>query len=204
MGLVNSFLLPGSSAARDGSAAIVGADQSEVDLLKAAGRASVCFGYVPVDCHHFIPGDFNETYYRCRSWFPFVLASHVMEHQHNVGVFLGAVRHILTDDGLFMVSVPPLKHAIVGGHVSLWNMGLLIYNLTLHGFDTRNGSFLSSGYNLIACVRKSTRPLPPLNHDRGDLEILADWWPASCPLRQNTDGRILSVNWPPHKYQETP
>lgn len=122
-----------------------------------------------------------------------VVASHIFEHVMNKGRFLQSVRALLGFDGHFVCIVPPLKHEIVGGHVNLFNMGLLIYNLILGGFDCRNGRFTTRNYSLAGIVQPDARDLPALNHDQGDIELLADRFPFDA--HQGFDGRIKEVNW---------
>lgn len=129
-----------------------------------------------------------------------ILASHILEHVQDTGVFLRKIRSNLAEDGLLYLAVPPLKHEIVGGHVHLWNMGLIMYNLILSGFNVRDGSFRRSGYSLMAIVGKESRELPELRYDRGDIEALKDFWPAGREdyFTQGFDGRIDEMNWDGH------
>ncbi len=75
--------------------------------------------------------------------FDCVWCSHVLEHQLNVQIFLTKVRDVLLENGVLAITVPPLKHKIAGGHVSLWNGGLLLYRLVLAGFDCKDAKILS-------------------------------------------------------------
>lgn len=122
-----------------------------------------------------------------------IWASHVLEHMHDVGFALDKMRHDLRPGGVLAVTVPPLKHEIVGGHVSLWNAGLLLYRLILAGFDCSQAAVRSSGYNVSVIVRRKDARLPELAHDAGDIERLAHLFPM--PVAQGFDGRIESVNW---------
>jgi hypothetical protein len=128
-----------------------------------------------------------------------VWATHVLEHALDVHSFLTQCRNLLEPGGHLFVSVPPLKHDIVGGHVNLFNMGLLMYRLILAGFDVANGAFKERGYNLFAHVRKPLRPirLPDLAYDCGDIERMAEagLWPNAVKAKQDFDGRISSCNW---------
>lgn len=134
--------------------------------------------------------------------FDAVWACHVLEHQPNPGIFLAACRDRLRPGGLFAVTVPPLKHAIVGGHVTLWNAGLLLYQLVLAGFDCRAarvGTYASGPgyppYNVSVLVRRPVTPLvlPTLRMDRGDIETLAPYFPV--PVAHGFDGRLTDVRW---------
>lgn len=127
--------------------------------------------------------------------FDAVWCSHVLEHQRNVGSFLDGVYTVLKPGGLLGVVVPPLKHEIVGGHLSLWNAGLLLYNLIRARFDCRKAMVRTLGYNVAVLVHKAEASFDreQLVECRGDIEVLAPWFPM--PVRQGFDGRIESLNW---------
>lgn len=120
-----------------------------------------------------------------------VWASHVLEHMPDVNWALRKMRSEC--EGWLAVTVPPAKHAIVGGHVSLWNAGLLLYNLILAGWNCREAMVLSEGYDISVIVRREDAQLPKLAMDSGDIERLAEFFPL--PVRQGFDGRIARCNW---------
>ncbi len=122
-----------------------------------------------------------------------IWASHVLEHMPNVGDFLKKCFADLHHGGVLAVTVPPAKHNLVGGHVSLWNEGLLLYRLILAGFDCREARVGVYGYNLSVIVRKVAANLPPLAMDNGDIERLTKFFPF--PIKQGTDGRCGNINW---------
>lgn len=133
--------------------------------------------------------------------FSAIWASHVLEHQPNVHLFLKKCFADLAEDGILAVTVPPLKHEVVGGHLNLFNSGTLLYNLILAGFDCRNarvspcyvGGPLDVPYNLSVLVRKKKAILPALAMDHGDIERLAEFFPmAVC---QGFNGQTVSVRW---------
>ena len=125
-----------------------------------------------------------------------IWASHVLEHQRNPGAFLDKCRAELKPGGWLAVTVPPMKSAIVGGHVSLWNAGLLLYHLILAGFDCRRAAVKSYGYNVSVIVRNEPAELPALNCDAGDIERLRQFFPVDA--RQGFDGNIERANWTWH------
>lgn len=142
-----------------------------------------------------------------------IWASHVLEHQQNVGEFLRRCYRDLRDGGVLAITVPPPKPNIVGGHLSLWNQGLLLYHLILAGFDCRDARVSApyadveggQPYNLSVIVRKVPATLPPLLWDKGDIERLADFFPM--PVVHGFDGRLeQSVNWdrPPEPAEPEP
>ena len=79
-----------------------------------------------------ICADYND--YPFKAEFDCIWCCHVLEHQLDVQSFLRKVYGDLREGGLLVVTVPPLKDSIVGGHVSLWNAGLLLYRLVLERF----------------------------------------------------------------------
>lgn len=125
--------------------------------------------------------------------FDCIWASHVLEHQRNPGAFLEKCRWDLKKDGILAITVPPRKDEIVGGHVTLWNAGLLLYNLILSGFDCSESSVLTEGYNVSVVVRKSPIKLPVLTCDHGDIDRLSEFFPM--PLKEGFNGNIESINW---------
>ena len=136
-------------------------------------------------------GDFNNLaivdQYDC------VWCSHVLEHQLNVNHFLTKIFHTLKDGGVLAITVPPRKDEIVGGHVTLWNAGLLLYNLILAGFDCKNAAVKSYGYNISVIVEKKTAILPNLNYDTGDINALNEFFPLG--VYEGFDGNIQEINW---------
>lgn len=120
-----------------------------------------------------------------------VWCCHVLEHQLNINQFL---TKLYNDCNKWLaVTVPPLKHEIVGGHLSLWNAGLLLYNLILAGFDCSQAMVKTYGYNISVIVEKKPVELPALNYDFGDIERLSQYFPFEA--RQGFYGEIQEINW---------
>jgi len=136
-------------------------------------------------------GDFNTIDFDRN--FDCIWCSHTLEHQLNVHHFLSKIFHLLDTNGILAISVPPLKHNIVGGHVSLWNGGLLLYNLILAGFDCSEASVKQYGYDISVIVQKKEAILPKLNYDHGDIEMLAEFFPMK--VKQGFHGQLDEINW---------
>lgn len=136
--------------------------------------ADICGDFLSVDIPHF------DVIWCC----------HVLEHQQNVGLFL---QKALDHCDLFVVTVPPAKHNIVGGHLTLWNAGLLLYNLVQAGFDCSNAKVKAYGYNISVIVEAKRRPDVPLKMDCGDIEALAPFFPFKA--EQGFNGDFPEVNW---------
>ncbi len=120
--------------------------------------------------------------------FDCVWASHVLEHCPNPGLFLSKCFNDLNDNGILAVTVPPLKHEIVGGHVTLWNAGILLYQTILAGFDCSKAWVKNYGYNISLVVRKKKADLPELNYDFGDIDKLSKFFPFKAV--HGFDGRL--------------
>jgi len=134
-----------------------------------------------------ILADFNEHIFD--RTYDLVWACHVLEHQRNVGAFLEKTASCCAPGGHIAITVPPAKHNIVGGHVTIWNAGLLLYNLVLAGIDCCRAKVWQYGYNISVIVE--FREVIDLRDrglvmDAGDLEKLQDLFPMS--IRQNADG----------------
>ena len=136
-------------------------------------------------------GDFNnlatDKLYDC------IWCSHVLEHQLNTHDFLVKLYHTCKTDGVVAITVPPLKHEIVGGHVTLWNGGLLLYNMILAGFDCSKASLAEYDYNISVIVKKQRAELPDLKYDAGDILALQRFFPL--PFGDGFDGRLTKINW---------
>jgi len=138
-------------------------------------------------------GDYTEQAFHC--YHDCIWASHVLEHQTDVSGFLNNCWIDLKDDGILAITVPPYKPNIVGGHVTVWNAGLLLYNLILAGFDCSEAMVKTYGYNITVIVRKKIARTYGLNlhMDKGDIEKLAHFFPME--VEQGFNGNIDEVNW---------
>lgn len=125
-----------------------------------------------------------------------VFISHVLEHQLNPHDFLLKAISCLRDSGWLVITFPPFKHSIVGGHVSVWNAGLLMYHLILAGICCKNVKIKSYGYNITLAVQKIPIKIPfnRLKFDNGDIEFLKDFFPKAYNY-QGFPGDIREHNW---------
>ena len=134
----------------------------------------------------------NIMTYATDKKFDLIWASHVMEHQLNVNSFIKKCRDL--NSKYICVTVPPLKHEIVGGHVSLWNAGLVLYNLVLGGYDCKNARVKQYGYNISVIAEVGSFILPNLAYDYGDIEKISDRLPSGYNY-QSFNGDIRNLNW---------
>ena len=143
--------------------------------------------------------DFNTHTFEQK--FDCVWCCHVLEHQMNVNLFLTKIKGILKTGGVLAITVPPRKKWVTGGHVTIWNAGLLLYNLVLAGFDCHNAHILQYGYN-ISCVveNKDVDALSQLVSDAGDIQRIRPYLPEGLEIIDtgvdiNFNGDISSLNW---------
>ncbi|MGK0499674.1 MAG: 2-polyprenyl-3-methyl-5-hydroxy-6-metoxy-1,4-benzoquinol methylase [Oceanicoccus sp.] len=136
--------------------------------------------------------DFNN--YVTEIKFDLCWCSHILEHQNNIGLFLEKVKSVTKNGGIIAITVPPFKHNLVGGHLSIWNAAILTYNLVMAGIDCKDAKLLKYGYNISIIARNTHFELPAdLDYDIGDLERLKDRFPFDA--KQNTPGDIIEKNW---------
>jgi SAM-dependent methyltransferase len=144
-------------------------------------------------------GDFNQIDFG--EQFDAIWCAHCMEHQLNVQSFLERINSLLREGGVLAITVPPMKNTIVGGHVSVWNAGLVLYRLILAGFDCHDACVLRYGYNISVIVRKtSINVLDKIVYDKGDIRTLAPYWPKGLKMRHKEFddsfyGWIKKLNW---------
>jgi SAM-dependent methyltransferase len=137
-------------------------------------------------------GDFAD--WQSTVEFDAIWACHVFEHQPNAQQFLKNCRKHLRLGGVLAITVPPAKHNIVGGHVSIWNAGLLLYNLILAGFDCSEAQVGSYGYNISVIVRRGVDvKLPRLTYDHGDIIRLGHLFPTH--MVDGTNGELQDIGW---------
>lgn len=142
--------------------------------------------------HTCIFGDYYT--YEFNEKFDAIWASHVLEHQPNPNLFLKKIHNDLKEGGVLAITVPPLKHDIVGGHVTLWNAGLLLYQLVLAGFNCKYVSIKSYGYNVSVILKKqSITTYPELSYDSGDIIKLQAFFPDG--FGEPFYGEIKELNW---------
>lgn len=158
-------------------------------LIRESGRTVTTLSLTP-------PADILSDYltYRPPGQFDGIWASHVLEHQPNVNLFLRKCFDDLRRDGVLAVSVPPLNHNLVDGHLTLWNAGVLLYNLIIAGFDCSKARVGGYEYDISVIVRKVPARLPDdLRYDAGDIEKIAHLFPFAAS--QGADGRVGDIDW---------
>lgn len=170
------------------------ADGPIIDIGAGKGEHTEALRVLPCEIwpHRFEDqGDYLLRWYGENLWGG-VWCSHVLEHSPNPGLFLKKIFRETKNNAPVAITVPPLKHQIVGGHVTLWNMGLLLYQMILAGFDCSQATCMTYDYNLSVIVRKTPiTDMPELKNDFGDIEKLAVYFPL--PVKNAFDGRIEDI-----------
>lgn len=147
-----------------------------------------------------IVDDFNSHDFAGQT-FDAIWCCHVLEHQLDVHTFLLKIHSLLKENGVLAITVPPLKYDIVGGHVCLWNGGLLLYHLILAGFNCNNAIVKKYGYNISVILQKETINVTSLlSYDAGDIQTLAPYFPRDISYQRTQvdtpfDGDIKQINW---------
>jgi SAM-dependent methyltransferase len=125
--------------------------------------------------NEFHDGDFNVVSFPKK--YDLVWASHVLEHQKNVHVFLEKLVSLVSEGGYLAIAVPPRKPFIVSGHINLFNPGLLLYRTILCGVDCSEAKIFQYDGNICLLVKVKSIELPRLNYDIGDIELLSSFFP---------------------------
>lgn len=114
-----------------------------------------------------------------------VWASHVLEHQRNVGVFLEKLIQSCAKKGNVVITLPfPHRH-LWGGHLSIWSPGILCYNIVLCGIDLSDAIILYGYHEFSIIFSPIIVDLPDLSFDNGDLVRLKQFLPKG--FGENTD-----------------
>lgn len=132
--------------------------------------------------------------YQAEKKFDCIWASHVLEHQKNPGAFISKCMDLCVEGGIIAITVPPMEEYVLGGHLTNWNAGLLVYNLVMNGIDCRECSILSYGYNVSVIVKNKRRYSIDLTYDNGDIKRLKEFLP-DCIKSEPFNGRIRRWNW---------
>ena len=144
------------------------------------------------DKQNVIIANFNE--YTFSEKFDCVWCSHILEHQPNVNSFLKKVFDVAKDNGVIAVTVPPAKHAVVGGHLTMWNAGLLLYNLVFAGFDCSEAEIIEDDYDISVILRKKAVPqnvLDSLSFDSGDIVKIKEYLPSRIDYSLRKSGDLF-------------
>ncbi|MDR0827784.1 MAG: class I SAM-dependent methyltransferase [Desulfovibrio sp.] len=92
--------------------------------------------------------------------FDCIWASHVLEHQRNIGLFLDKIWDDLNDGGILAITVPPIEMEAGDGHVNLFSPGHLVSQLLEAGFNMTDMRLKIYGYNLSVICRKDAGIVP--------------------------------------------
>jgi len=172
----------------------VGSGQKEkhAELIRQAGHTVETVDFYDNNTY---TGDYNSL--EIKKVYDGIWCAHCLEHQLNVQSFLKKIKSNLKEGGWLAITVPPLKHQIVSGHLSLWNAGLLLYNLIIAGFNCEDAKVKTYDYNISIVVKNKSFESPQLNYNYGDLITLYDYFPKQLERNKKGffDGQIKELNW---------
>ena len=124
----------------------------------------------------------NVVYADFTKWTPtglfdLVWASHVLEHQRNVGFFIDKLVECCSPEGNIAITVPNPHRNLWGGHLSLWTPGFLAYNCVMCGLDLSDAVMIY-GYREFSVIFKPRKViLPDLSYDSGDIHKIQHLFP---------------------------
>lgn len=118
-----------------------------------------------------------------------IWCSHFLEHQENVGITLEKMFYLLKPNGLLSITVPDKHDSLLGGHLTIWTLGLLYYNLIVAGFDCSAAIHAQYDKNISIILRKKVAIHNPLVYDNGDIETLKYMFPFQ--VCQGANGTLI-------------
>jgi len=131
--------------------------------------------------------------------FDMTMCTHVLEHQLNVNSFLRKMSSVTRHNGYIYIVVPPRKPFITGGHYTMWNAGLVLYNLVMAGVDCSKECVIKQiDYDIGVFVKNSKFNIDSidLHHDRNDIEHkLKRYFPKELNITEPFNGDIMEFNW---------
>ena len=122
--------------------------------------------------------------------FDLVYSAHTIEHVQDTGIFLAKFFSYCKKGGHYCIIWPPPKKNIVGGHLHVFNVGLMLYNIVRMGIDCKSAKIYQSGYNLCIIGPYELFSLPDLTYNKHELSALADFFPF--PVKHNFNGDAAS------------
>ena len=129
--------------------------------------------------------------------FDVTLASHILEHQINPNIFLKKLSSVTKESGHIVIIIPPRKPFVTGGHFSIWNAGLVLYNLVMAGVNCSTCYIKQYDYNIGLIIQNNTFNINniPLKYDQYDIEnYLLPYFPDIINS-EPFNGDILTYNW---------
>ena len=119
--------------------------------------------------------------------FDLVWASHILEHQRDVGSFIEKIiSHCDDKGGACCITVPDPHRGLWGGHLTLWTPGLLAYNIVLCGVDLSEAIFIrgTDEFSIFFILKRFSLP-KDLTFDSGDIKKLTGYFPEG--MKENSD-----------------
>lgn len=131
-------------------------------------KSSTALNVINTDFNDFVPDKKYDV----------VWASHVLEHQRNVGLFLDKLIECCSPDGEVIITLPDIHRELCGGHLTLWSPGLLAYNIVLSGVNLKDSILIRGTHEFsIAFKPNKIQEMPRLTFDYGDINLLQSFFP---------------------------
>ncbi|PQA88546.1 class I SAM-dependent methyltransferase [Hyphococcus luteus] len=133
--------------------------------------------------------------------FDAVWSHHCLEHIPDPIGALISWRKMLCENGTLFLTVPEIGLTMSSGHITSFNLPLLVYILAVAGFDTSTKCFTKSRSHLRALVRKAANYAPEEEGRITSMSKLAerDVFPPSVVNAIKKTGRFtakdISLDW---------
>ena len=160
--------------------------------LNVQCRGCDAYGFVYIR-DNFMEHVFDEQY-------DLIWCSHALEHQIAVGDFIRKLFSCCKQDGKVAITVPnDISGFVTAGHVSVWNVELLMYNIIECGYSCQHTAVKSYASNVSVIV-----PKEQYSNSREKYAALMDsvqYFPENIVMGKTRfgriyfDGNIEELNW---------
>ncbi len=148
-----------------------------IDMIDEDDIVYKDFTYIKTDFINYEPAEKYDL----------IFSSHTIEHNPNTDEFIKNFFKFGKDHGIFCLVWPPPKPQIVGGHVHVFNLGLMLYNIIRTGVDCSNVEMIKCGYNLCLVGKFKFFELPELTFNRFEIDMLKQYFPFPAEQAFNGD-----------------
>jgi hypothetical protein len=129
--------------------------------------------------------------------FQCVVAIDLLQRQADPQAFLRLLRSQLAEGGVLALSVPAMRYPLVGGDLSIWSAGLVLYHLVLAGFDCRNVKLLPQDERIFVLL--TSKIIAPTAFDAGgppQPDQLRPYLPPLLEFMETAEGLAFNGDLP--------
>lgn len=120
---------------------------------------------------NFMAHNFGDRKFDC------VYSSHVIEHVADTEAYIRKLKGLVKEGGIMCIIWPKPKPEVVGGHVHIFNPGMMYYNVTRTGINCSQWKCVEKDYSFCIAGPCHKVPQPKLTYSAGEIETLNPLFP---------------------------